>query len=589
MGPEWPQPTTLQHWPGKMISELANKVPTSIQYDKTSRKVKNWGFLCNTEDEDMEMIDYFKLYLDPDYHDQSPNRPTLAEARQYYKDYLCCLHSHIDETFSNTYPRWKSLRTEFIFSVPTTWKNPNVIADTIDIIRSAGFGKDGPDHRADIGLTEAEAAAVYASKHQFEKDDVILVCDAGGGTTDVNVLKMISSRGEPTQLKQLTWVEGHSIGSALIDFKFHHMVSDRLEKIRSHLQSDPETNADQMLHGKFERTKCSYGTLGASANPTIPFPIPGMSPGYSFPNLNIEDSKMILHKEELKGFFDSQVDRMLSLVDEQFRRTEADHPMMQISYLVLSGGLGSSPYVRQRLTSHFEIGPGSSKANAQDMKIVTVAEPQLAVVHGLVMDRVQSISRGEVVFEQRCCRTSYGVLCLQEYNPNNPKHTGQDVILDPRDGKKYVEDQIQWFIQQGQSVSSKGVMKPFLIKIKPGQEDKPWRNQIIMSNNPRDKLPSNLRQDGAKRLCAIESVLKDKDVEMKLKNRHWYSQREKYLRFKFDVKVILGAADLKFQLQTKDKKVISSDHETITVKWEAPSQASPEERDALTGMYTTEQ
>ena len=588
MGPEWPEPKTLQHWPGKMISELANKVPTAIQYDETSKKVKNWGFLCNTEHENAEILDCFKLYLDPDYRDQTPNPPKLEEARRWYRDYLRCLHDHIDETFSNTYTRWKSLRTEFVFSVPTTWKNPNVIADTIAIIREAGFGSDGPDHRADIGLTEAEAAAVYASKHQFDKDDVILVCDAGGGTTDVNVLKMNSHRGESTQLKQLTWVEGQSIGSALIDVSFHHMISDRLNKIRSHLQSDPQSIADQMLQGKFERMKCSYGTSAASAIPTIPLQVPGMPPGYNFPNINIEDSKMILRREELKGFFDLQVDRMLNLIDEQFRRTEADHPMMQISYLVLSGGLGSSPYVRHRLKSHFETGPGSSKANAQDLKIVTVAEPQLAVVHGLVMDRVQSISRGEVVFEQRCCRTSYGVLCLQEYNPNNPKHTGQDVILDPRDGKKYVEDQIQWFVQQGQSISSKGVMKPFLIKIKPGQEDKPWRNQIIMSSNPRERLPSNLQQDGAKRICAIESVLKDRGVEMKLKNRHWYNSREQYLRLKFDVKVILGAADLRFQLQTKDKKVISTDHEAIQVKWEVPSQASPDERDALTGMYTAE-
>ena len=43
-----------------------------------------------------------------------------------------------------------------------------MIAETERLIKAAGFGKDGPDHRAKIGLTEAEAAAVYASKQQFE-------------------------------------------------------------------------------------------------------------------------------------------------------------------------------------------------------------------------------------------------------------------------------------------------------------------------------------------------------------------------------------------------------------------------------------
>ena len=75
-----------------------------------------------------------------------------------------------------------------------------MIAELERLIKGASFGDDGPYHRVTIGLTEAEAAAVYASKQQFEvgysqfalsfpsanifqKDDVILICDSGGGTT----------------------------------------------------------------------------------------------------------------------------------------------------------------------------------------------------------------------------------------------------------------------------------------------------------------------------------------------------------------------------------------------------------------------
>jgi hypothetical protein len=62
---------------------------------------------------------------------------------------------------------------------------------------------------------------------------------------------------------------------------------------------------------------------------------------------------------------------------------------------------------------------------------------------------------------------------------------------------------------------------------------------------------------------------------MKLKNRHWYSSGRKYWRFRFDVKVLLGAADLKFVLLTKDKRVISKDHETIKVVWQPATQPIP--------------
>ena len=164
MAPDWPEPKTLQHWPGKLINELANKVPTSVQYYEDSRAVKAWGFLSNPEEEEAA---HFKLFLDPSY--QRPDTPiNIEQAREWYRDYLRCLHDHIEEWFSNSFPRWRSQRTEFIFSVPTTWKNPSMIAETERLIREAGFGSDNPGHRMSIGLTEAEAAAVYASKQQFE-------------------------------------------------------------------------------------------------------------------------------------------------------------------------------------------------------------------------------------------------------------------------------------------------------------------------------------------------------------------------------------------------------------------------------------
>lgn len=102
---------------------------------------------------------------------------------------------------------------------------------------------------------------------------------------------------------------------------------------------------------------------------------------------------------------------------------------------------------------------------------------------------------------------------------------------------------------------------------------------------PRGQLPHSLTQDGAKRLCDVESTLNDKGLEMKLKNRHWYNRGEKYLRVRFDVKVILGAADLKFALQTKDKKVLSNDHDPIEVKWEAAKQSDAEREDRPAAMY----
>ena len=55
---------------------------------------------------------------------------------------------------------------------------------------------------------------------------------------------------------------------------------------------------------------------------------------------------------------------------------------------------------------------------------------------------------------------------------------------------------------------------------------------------------------------------------MKLKNRHWYNWGTKYWLFKFDVQAVVGAADLRFLLLTKEKKVISNEHNAIEIVWQ---------------------
>ena len=83
----------------------------------------------------------------------------------------------------------------------------------------------------------------------------------------------------------------------------------------------------------------------------------------------------------------------------------------------------------------------------------------------------------------------------------------------------------------------------------------------------------------------MKSRLEDERIDMKLKNRHWYNRKEKYLYLKFDVKVILGAADLRFQLLSKDNVLLSNDHDAIHGKWETPSEAPYTEKRTSIRMF----
>ncbi len=162
---------------------------------------------------------------------------------------------------------------------------------------------------------------------------MILVVDAGGGTTvrmpcglfpmEVTTKQMATTGRERTKIDfcegrantaSTAWLGrrsalaicnmilcvidwwscvGRSIGSALIDMDVHQILSDRLEAVQDQLQGDPDIIADQMMQGRFERIKCSFGAAGCAV-PTIPLPVPGLTPGFCHSGASIEDSTIVL-------------------------------------------------------------------------------------------------------------------------------------------------------------------------------------------------------------------------------------------------------------------------------------------------------
>lgn len=76
-------------------------------------------------------------------------------------------------------------------------------------------------------------------------------------------------------------------------------------------------------------------------------------------------------------------------------------------------------------------------------------QSQLAVVHGLVIDRIQALRNMSRVFSERCSRISYGIVVRALYNPVD--HLGEDIVIDPRDKTKWAERQIHWLVKQVRS------------------------------------------------------------------------------------------------------------------------------------------
>lgn len=563
--PRWSDPKTFQQWTS-FISELANKVPSKVAYTTATNELQSWGLYCNQEDNRTIVQELFKLNLDPEYHDPYEYAPTTEQARNWYFDYLRYVHDHIVQHFLCRVPQWTSAPIEFVFSVPTTWRNPKMVADIEMIIRSAGFGRDGPLHSACVTLNEAEAAAVAVARQHLAFNDVLMVCDAGGGTSDVSILKLCSHPGEATKLVPLVPVEGGWFGSALIDMRAQQLLIERLSRISTYLQISPHEAAQQMIEGRFERFKCSFGAEGSDI-PTLPLKVPGIPAGSYFPEVGIINSQMIITREELQNMFDEQVNGIINLIDSQLQKLIQYQESDQVSFLVLSGGLGASPYLRRRIIYHFQGGAGRVHQNSQSIKVILAEQPQLAVVHGLVAERTQMVTQGVVAIRERRSRLSYGVVCDQTYREQ--KHLGEHVVRDPRDGKRWAKAQIEWIIKQGDKVPTEGVAKEFRAKIQRTQVNYPWKAQIVMSSYVAEQLPPSMAHEGVTTLCIVESNLSG--VKMKAKNQHWWNSKKKHSMAEFALKVIPGSADIKFQLWS-DQRMISKDHQNLEILWDDTQQ-----------------
>lgn len=442
--PDWPRPETIQNWPGNFRGSIADKVDTKIAYNANGN-IAGWGFAIDETDNTLETIEeYFKLYLDPDFINTVNEAPSLDQVRAWFVDYLGCLFKTINRYLNDVIPRYSSRRVEFKFSVPTTWKNPAMIAETEQLIRTAGFGNNSL-HTAEISLTEAEAAAVYAAQQKYEAGQIILVCDAGGGTSDINILKVINSGIGITELAPLQHVEGRAIGSTLIDFHVESLIAERLKPIEAQLAEPVLMVANRMIKegSRFENFKCNLGD-DVMDLPTLRLSIPGI-PGGLTVRPYIENSQIILFKQEIERIFDVQTEKLCDLIDQQLDQLTDSRPSAVITYLILSGGFGSSPYLQSRLRSRYALG-NNHRACVRDLQILRVPKPQLAVCHGLVLDRVQYLKENRVVYSERICRNSYGVVYRVEYDPS--KHLGEPVTYDVRDRKTYVLNQIDWFIRQ---------------------------------------------------------------------------------------------------------------------------------------------
>lgn len=237
----------IQKWPGRAQAN-ENKVPTVLVYPHEHDRPSSWGFRSIQNKAEQNPLhgnvrEWFKTSLDPaniaTMRKRDPTDTTAHEdVRHWYRDFFTLLYEHVEQKLSQELPNfeWSAANIEFLFSMPTTW-NHQIVEMFREIVGQAGFG--GPanaQHTVTMSLTEAEAAAVHVSTEAagvFQEGDILVVCDAGGGTTDLSALEVTHTMVDALSLKQLRQIDvvgGDNIGSVAIDIDFERKVRARLDR-----------------------------------------------------------------------------------------------------------------------------------------------------------------------------------------------------------------------------------------------------------------------------------------------------------------------------------------------------------------------
>jgi molecular chaperone DnaK (HSP70) len=606
-----PEIKQIKRWPG--ARDVLEKVPTELIYSESDHDtVQYWGAECRRNTRGWQRSKrLFKLDIPsnttktkpPDGSDvksrlASDSSTTLNEqhdgdsARRYFKDYISKLISWVDTTLEDQVPRYKSLNVEYTFTVPTSWcAEASTLTNILEILREA-VG-ESQSRRARIGLTEAGAAASDSGRDQ-KKGDVVLIIDTGGGTTDINIFKFLSSEKEAARIKALTYDEGADIGSTRIDHCCLDYMRSRILETCGKDSSAWIKDAEKAVRDDFTLLKHGYGESSPPTSGFYLLPIGDprdvsesgdkSSPYSDFepPEGGYGQYSFKIPVAEMRKWFDDQISSILTLVDQQLSRLKQEHKREKISHIILSGGFALNKYYRSQLRSHFnERIRIKDNSISSEVEILNAQEPHLAVVRGAVYNRLREVMGMGSLYENVVSPLSFGFVVSEEYSRTRHGSLGEIPVTSALDGKQWIRGQIDWIIEEGVSIPSKGLKKEYDIMLHADEENVQQVFQIVSCDNPRKNLPRNINHKAIKPVCELKIDLSKLAIEkrrrkfsigkaVKGKGREDLSSETR--EAKFDLWLLVGAADLRFEVKPRGEEdsLVSLEHDQIDIAWANP-------------------
>ncbi|TKA51123.1 hypothetical protein B0A53_05941 [Rhodotorula sp. CCFEE 5036] len=355
----------ILNWPGTY--ETYRKVPTAIVYYQAipaeEAVIVAWGIEAKamTLRPGFYKVEWFKLFLDPAVLREGrlatsarlPDLPPGKEPIDVVTDYLSCLWQYAKERITEEIGSVADLESaDVILTVPAAWDAAGCqlmrnAAINAGMVQSARAGDRSWRERLRI-ITEPEAAAIHASTlsslFKLKASQTFIICDAGGGTVDTAVYKLIGQLSQ-LEIAEMCARSGANCGSLFLDLRFEALVKNLLRDHPVHLD---EPSLIAFRHSFADCDKLMY--RGEADDDT----------GFRFNCFNIEDAhdpeiglefgELVIPGSVLRrDVFDPVIEDVLALLQHQLAKL----PVGKVDALILVGGFASSSYLCSRIQATF--------------------------------------------------------------------------------------------------------------------------------------------------------------------------------------------------------------------------------------------
>ncbi|GAA6022340.1 hypothetical protein JCM10207_003291 [Rhodosporidiobolus poonsookiae] len=351
-------------WPGSY--ETYRKVPTCILYEQhdpaQEAKVVAWGIEAKNATVRSGLIkcEWFKLLLSPESLRSGvpdpwlPPLPAGKNVVDVIADFLRCVWRYARRVITEEIGSVVDLNAaDVLLTVPAAWDAAacslmRESALRAGLVQSSRGGDTRWRDRLQI-ITEPEAGAIHASTlatlHHLRPSQSFLLCDAGGGTVDSAVYKLMGQLSE-LEIAEMCVRSGANTGSLFVDLKFEELLRRILKDHPVHLE--PASMAT-FIHAFAEGDKLAYHGTTEDDVAIFRFNCFNVEDSHD-PAVGLEFGELAIPGKVLKTeVFDPIIEQVLDHLSAQIAKI--GHTPLDA--IILVGGFAASEYLYTRVRQAF--------------------------------------------------------------------------------------------------------------------------------------------------------------------------------------------------------------------------------------------